>query len=212
MMLHSLCKRSLMLSIHLWPYGLHMANNICSSTPHKCSDISPIKLFSGVTVHPKLKHYHSFGCPTHMLDKVLQTQKSLPKWRNRVGPLPNLSRSVCLVLNPCTGHMSPQFHVKHDEYFKTINGRHHNYDAPAATWKELSGLASTQSKDTVLSTIRPLRERMDIPMSTTDHVSQEDLYANPLELTEDMNQIEETSAAASPQEESATSMEHSEEQ
>ena len=53
---------------------------------------------------------------------------------------------------------------------------------------------------------------MDIPMSTTDHVSQEDLYANPPESMEDTNQIEETSTAASPQEESATSMEHSEEQ
>ena len=53
---------------------------------------------------------------------------------------------------------------------------------------------------------------MGIPTSTTDHMSQEDLYVNPPELTEDMNQIEETSAAASPQEQSATSMEHSEDQ
>ena len=53
---------------------------------------------------------------------------------------------------------------------------------------------------------------MDIPTSTTDHVSQEVLHASPLESTEDTNQIEETSTAASPQEELAASMEHSEEQ
>ena len=52
---------------------------------------------------------------------------------------------------------------------------------------------------------------MDISTSTTDHMSQEVLHATPLESTEDMNQIEETFAAASPQEELAASMEHSEE-
>ena len=153
-----------------------------------------------------------------MLDKELQAQKSLPKWHSRarlgiyLGPLPNHSRSVSLVLNPCTVHVSPQFHVKHDEFFETVNGQHHNYDAPAATWKELSSLALTNSKDTLSSTITPLRERLDVSTSTTDHVSQEVQQASPLESIEDMNQIEETSAAASPQEELATSMELSSEQ
>ena len=48
MMLHALRKWSSMLSVHLWPYGLCTANNICNSTPHKGSNISPIELFSGV--------------------------------------------------------------------------------------------------------------------------------------------------------------------
>ena len=198
--------------------GAQCSRSTCNSTPRKGSDISPIELFSGLTVHPKLKHYHSFGCPTYVLDKELQAQKSLPKWCSRarlniyLGPSSNHSRSVSLVLNPRTGHMSPQFNVKHDEFFETVDGRHHNYDTPAATWKELSGLAATQSKDMAQSTIRPMRERMDGPTSATDHVSQEDLYASPPELMKDMNQIEEKSTAASPQEELATSMEHSDEQ
>ena len=212
MMLHGLCKWSSMLLIHQWPYGLCAANDICNSTPRKGSDISRIELFSGVTICPKLKHHHPFGCPTYMLDKELQVQKSLPKWHSRarlsvyLGPLPNHSRSVSLVLNPHTGHVSPQFHVKHDKFFETIDGWHHNYDAPAATWKELSGLASTQSKDAAPSMIRPLRECMNSPMSATNQVSQEDPYASPLESTEDTNQIEETSAAAAPHEKLATSM------
>ena len=218
MMLHGLCKWSSMPSVHLWPYGLWTANDICNSTPCKGSNGSPIELISGVTICPKLKHYHSFGCPTYVLDKELQGQKSLPKWCSRarlgvyLGPSPNHSRSVSLVLNPQTEHVSPQFDVKQDEFFKTVDGQHHNYDAPAATWKELSGLVSTKSKDMVLSMIRPLGECMDIPMSTTDHVSQEILHASPPELMEDMNQIEEISTAASPQEELAASMQHSEEQ
>ena len=169
MMLHALHKWSSILSIHLWPYGLCMANDICNSTPRKRSDISPIELFSGVSMCPKLKHYHSFGCPTYILDKALQAQKSLPKRQSRarlgvyLGPSPNHSRSVSLVLNPRTGHVSPQLHMKHDEFFETVDGRHHNYDAPAATWKELSGLTLTQHKKAVPSMIRPLREPVVAP-------------------------------------------------
>ena len=215
---YSLHKWSLLLSIHLRPYGLRTANDICNSTPHKGSDISPIELFSGVTVRPKLKHYHSFGSPTYVLDKELQAQKSLSRWPSRatlgayLGPSPNHSRSMSLVLNPHTGHVSPQFHVKHDEFFETVDGWHHNYDAPAATWKELSGLASTQSNDAAPSMIRPLREHMDGPTNATNHVSQEDLHVSSLESMEDTNQIKETSAAGAPQEELATSMDHHDEQ
>ena len=49
-------------------------------------------------------------------------------------------------------------------------------------------------------------------MSATDHTSQGVHHTNPLEAMEDTNQIEEASAAASPQEELATPMEHSDEQ
>ena len=113
MMLHALCKWSSMLSIHLWLYGLRTSNDICNSTPRKGSDIYPIESFSGVAVCPKLKHYHAFGCPTYILNKDLQAQKSLPKWQSRarlgmyLGPSPNHSCRVSLVLNPHTGHVSP---------------------------------------------------------------------------------------------------------
>ena len=97
-----------------------------------------------------------------------------------------------------------------------VNGRHSNYDAPAATWKELSGLALTKSKNTVPSTIRPLRERVDIPMGATDHMSQGVHHTIPPEMMEDINQIEEASAVASPrvtaQKELDASLEHSDEQ
>ena len=63
MMLHALCKWSLMLSIHLWPYGLRIANNISNSTPCKDSNISPIKLFSGVAVPPKAETLPNFWLP-----------------------------------------------------------------------------------------------------------------------------------------------------
>ena len=166
-----------MLSVHLWPYGLRTANDICNSTPHKGSNVSPIELFSGVAVRPKLKHYHAFGCPMYVLDKDLQVQKNLPKWQSRarlsvyLGPSPNHSRSMSLVLNPHTGHVSPQFHMKHDEFFETINRWHHNYDAPVAPWKELNGLTATKYKKAVPSMIKPLREPVISPMSAIDQVN-----------------------------------------
>ena len=218
MMLHALRKWSSMLSIHLWPYGLHTANDICNSAPRKGSDISPIKSFSGVTVHPKLKHYHAFGCPMYILNKDLQAQKSLPKWQSRarlgvyLGPSPNHSCSVSLVLNPHTGHMSLQFHVKHDEFFETVDGHHHNYNAPAATWKELSSLTATQYKEAVPSMIKPLREPVESPKGTIDHTSQEDPRMVLLEPTESENLMEETLAAMAPQEEHASPSEQHVEQ
>ena len=201
-----------------YTYGLCMANDICNSTPRKGTDISPIKLFSGVAVHPKVKHYHAFGCPTYILNKALQAQKSLPKWQSRtrlsmyLGPSSNHSRSVSLVLNPRTGHVSPQFHVKHDEFFKTVNGWHHNYNAPAATWKELSGLTATQHKEAVPSMIRPLREPVGSPTSAIDHASQEGPHVIPLESTKNVHLIKEMPAAMAPQEEPTGPSEHHVEQ
>ena len=218
MMLHALHKWSLMLSIYLWPYGLCTANDICNSTLRKGSNISPIKLFSGVAVCPKLKHYNAFGCPTYVLDKDLQAQKNLPKSQSRarlsvyLGPSPNHSRSVSLVLNPRTGHVSPQFHVKHDEFFETVDGWHHNYDAPAATWKELSGLTATQYKKAVPSTIKPLREPLGSPESAIDRANQEDPHMISLEPPKDEHLIEEAPAATAHQEEPATTSKRQPEQ
>ena len=218
MMLHALCKWSSMLSVHLWPYGLCAANGICNSTLHKGSNVSPIESFSGVAVCPKLKHYHAFGCPTYVLDKDLQGQKNLPKWQSRarlgmyLGPSPNHSRSVSLVLNPHTGHVFPQFHVKHDEFFETVDRRHHTYDAPTATWKELSRLTATQYKKAVPSTIKSLREPVSSPPSAINQANQEDPHMISSEPYEDEHLVEEPPAATAHQDELATTSERHPEQ
>ena len=48
---------------------------------------------------------------------------------------------MALVLNPRTGHVSPQFHVKFDEFFETVQKKSTNLDAPEPEWKYLSGFA-----------------------------------------------------------------------
>ena len=119
---------------------------------------------------------------------------------------------MSLVLNPHTGHVSPQFHVKHDEFFETVDRRHHNYDAPAATWKELSRLTATQNNKAVPSMIKPLRKPVGSPVSSTDQANQEILHMISSEPHKDEHLIGEPPAATAHQEEPATTSEHQPEQ
>ena len=125
---------------------MHTANKIMISTPTKYCDKSPQELFSGVNVLPKIKHFHTFACPTFVLDNTLQGQHSLPKWQEcarlgvYLGPSPNHSWTVHLILNLRMGHVSPQYHVKHDDFFEPITDKSSNFDSPEPTWKRLSGL------------------------------------------------------------------------
>ena len=145
-LLFALHKWLRMLSIHLWPDTMYMANEIMISTPTKDSNKSLQELFSGVNVLLKIKHFLTFACPTYKLDNALQGQHYLPKWQKRaqlgvyLGPSPNHSRTVHLILNPRMGHVSPQYHAKHDDFFETITDKNSNFDSPEPTWKRLSGL------------------------------------------------------------------------
>ena len=60
-----------MLSIHPWPYVMRTANEIMISTPTKDCDKSLQELFSGVSVLLIIKHFHTFACPTYILDNTL---------------------------------------------------------------------------------------------------------------------------------------------
>ena len=141
-----------MLSIHLWPYAMNMANKIMISTPTKDGDKSPQELFSSVNISPKIKHFHTYACPTYILDNALQGQHYLPKWQKRarlgvyLGPSSNHSRTVHLILNPRMGHVSPQYHVKHDDFFETASNKNSNFDSPEPEWKRLSGLVKNGHK------------------------------------------------------------------
>ena len=134
-MLYAMNKWKRMILICLWPYAMRHANDVANATPKKGEDSSPLEKFSGVKVVPKLRHFHAFGCPTYILDNALQSGQSAPKWRQHsrlgvyLGPSPNHARLVALVLNPRTGHVSPQFHVKFDDFFKTVQKKPTDLDA-----------------------------------------------------------------------------------
>jgi hypothetical protein len=70
---------------------------------------------------------HVFGSPCFVLDSRLQSEiAGPPKWEPRsrlgiyVGHSPSHAGSVALVLNPRTGHVSPQFYVVFDDLFTTV--------------------------------------------------------------------------------------------
>ena len=96
---------------------------------------------------PKLQYFHAFGCPTYVLDNAIQSGQGAPKWKQRsrlgvyLGPSPNHARSVAQLLNPRTGHVSPQFHIKCDDFFETVQHKSTDLDSPDPEWKYLSEFA-----------------------------------------------------------------------
>ena len=147
-MLYAMNKWRKMVIINLWPYAMRQANDVANATPRKGQELSPLELFSGVQIAPKLRHFHAFGCPTYVLDNALQSGQGAPKWKEHsrlglyLGPSPNHARSIALVLNPRTGHVSPQFHIKFDDFFETVQVKVTDLDAPNLEWKYLSGFAT----------------------------------------------------------------------
>ena len=147
-MLYAMSKWKKMVKINLWPYAMRHANDVANATPRKGDELSPLELFSGVQIAPKLGHFHAFGCPTYVLDNALQSGQGAPKWKERarlgvyLGSSPNHARSVALVLNPRTGHVSPQFHIKFDDFFETVQAKSTDLDTPDPDWKYLSGFAT----------------------------------------------------------------------
>ena len=141
-MLYAMSKWKKMILICLWPYAMRHANDVANATPKKGEESSPLEKFYGVKVAPKLRHFHSFG---YVLDNAIQSGQGAPKWKQRsrlgvyLGPSPNHARSVALVLNPRTGHVSPQFHIKFDDFFETVQTKETDMDAPEPQWKYLSG-------------------------------------------------------------------------
>lgn len=86
-----------------------------------------LKTFLGSIISPNPRHWAPFGCPAYLLDRRLQEGKKINKWayRNQVGIYlgrsPSYSRNVALTLNRDTGHVSPQFHLKLDTTFESID-------------------------------------------------------------------------------------------
>jgi len=141
MMLHASVHWKDGIDSSLWPMTTTYAAYIYNHFPD-AHGIAPADLFSG-TQFPrhKLKDIHTWGCPVYVLDPTLQRGKKLPKWqpRSRKGIFVGFSSShgseVPLILNPNTGHISPQFHVVFDDSFSTVCSQLDS-DTPPSFWNE----------------------------------------------------------------------------
>ena len=110
----------------LWPYAIRYSATVANSTINSMTKETPFERFACVKVKPKLKHFHPFGCPAYVVADKIQASKALPRWSTRarvgvyLGPSPRHARSVALILNLETGLVSPQYHVRYDDFFETV--------------------------------------------------------------------------------------------
>jgi hypothetical protein len=134
-LLHAMSRWSLAISHHLWPYAIMNVASRMNDMARTGEEKTRIELFTGSETRPNLKNHHHIGAPTYVLDNSMQGGKKLPKWmaQARVGVYLGKSlrhvRNISLVLNPRTGMVSPQFHVKVDDTFETVQGVHESTHA-----------------------------------------------------------------------------------
>ena len=143
MLIHATKRWPGAVTIHLWPYAIRMENQAYNAMPlnSHTNKQSPNKIFDNSAVDINQKHWKPFGCPTYVLKSELQATTGIhPKWDARtragiyLGQSPIHNRNVALVLNIHTGYVSPQFHVKFDETFRTVL-----QDKWNATWLTSTG-------------------------------------------------------------------------
>ena len=136
-----------------------MANQAFNATPLHAhtKKQSPNKIFDNSAVDINPKHWKPFGCPTYVLKSELQGTTGIhPKWdaRSRAGiylrQSPIHNRNVALVLNIHTGYVSPQFHVKFDESFRTVL-----QDTWEATWLTSTSFTKSPSRNSPKEDTKP---------------------------------------------------------
>ena len=163
MLIHASKRWPGVVTIHLWPYALRMANQAYNATPlasHPGKQ-SPNKIFDNSAVNINQKHWKLFGCPVYVLNAELQGTTGIhQKWDARsrasiyMGQSPIRNRNMALVLNIHTGCVSPQFHVKFDETFQTVQ-----QDKWNATWLISTGFTTWTNKVSPNEAITPSGKR-----------------------------------------------------
>ena len=117
------------ISTILWPFAVKCYEDYMNHLIHRLDGRTLYQTLANLQAYPlDIKSFHTFGCPCYVLDNCLQSGQSMvPKLESRarmgiyVGPSPTHASSVGLILNPRTGHVSPQFHVIYDDDFTTAS-------------------------------------------------------------------------------------------
>ena len=149
--MHAEAKWPQVITSNLWPYALREANESLNGTPSKVTGEIANQLFSGSEAPTVLRHFHPFGCPAYILNNELAAGKSIPKWQKRarlgvyLGRSPHHAQSVALILNLATGLVSPQYHLKFDDLFETVQGE----ETYPNRWKVATHFKKASRKDRV---------------------------------------------------------------
>jgi hypothetical protein len=144
-------------STALWPYALCHAAHLNNILPMLPDGQLRLELFSSIKVGSNVRFVHTFGCPVYALNNALALNKAVPRWDPRarlglnLGPSPTHAHNVHLVLSLTTGLVSPQFHLRFDDFFETC--KYGVTDAGlASTWQRLAGFKHKRLDEPVLHT------------------------------------------------------------
>jgi hypothetical protein len=116
------------ISTIMWPFELKCAEDRLNNLVHCADGQRPYQTIAGLDLTKiQMLDFYTFGCPCYILDHRLQLGTGMiPKWepRARMGIYAGRSSAhasnVALILNPRTGHVSPQFHVVFDDDFTMV--------------------------------------------------------------------------------------------
>ena len=114
---------------NLWPMALMHAAWLYNRTPRMDTNCSPLEILTFKREdHHDLLRTKVWGCPSFVLDPVLQDGKKLPKFsrRARVGQFMGFSDEtsslVGQIRNLQSGSITNQYHVVYDEKFQSVIG------------------------------------------------------------------------------------------
>ena len=82
-MLYAMNKWRKMVIINLWPYAMRHANDVANATPKKGQELSPMEMFSGVRIAPKLRHPNC-STKTPMAKKWPQNSTTVERLENSI--------------------------------------------------------------------------------------------------------------------------------
>jgi hypothetical protein len=174
MILHAAIHWPEAVTIDLWPFAVDYAVYLWNRMPRKDNGIAPLEIFCGGKIHPKvIRGAHVWGCPTYVLDPMIQDGKKLPRWQPKsrraqfLGFSKRHASTIGLVRNLKTGAISPQFHVVYDDTFTTVPSRVRDDDInPPANWLELLTFSRVNLLDA---------DDDNVPMLADDWLTDEEL-------------------------------------
>jgi hypothetical protein len=116
------------ISTILWPFAVKCCEDRMNHLVHRADGCTTFETLASLDSAPiRVSNFHTFRCPCYVLDHRLQSGiGQIPKWEPRsrmgiyIGRSPSQASNVGLILNPRTGHVSPQFHVVYDNDFMTV--------------------------------------------------------------------------------------------
>ncbi len=116
------------ISTILWPFALKCCGDCLNNLIHRADNQTPYKMLADLeSSNIIMSNFHTFDCPCNVLDHWLQSGNgAVLKWETctqigiYVGCSPSHASNVALILNPRTGHVSPQFLVVFDDDFTAV--------------------------------------------------------------------------------------------